>query len=186
MSDRQLKQKMQSAATARNTRTVIELLNEVDKETKRAQYEEQRAQASKFPKTASSFRQLSQYSTKKANNATKKIRQIQSKHMRYYLNLMKETRDQVIRAKERNLRSNKSPTEIKQANENLDKRLDMFILNTMMEARDHRLLKGSEFLKRLERYKSTVTHVGGKKKRTKKNKTKKTKKRKQRKQQKNN
>ena len=178
MSDRRLKQKMQADATARNTLLVKKLLNTVDQERTQAQNEERRAQASKSTKIASSFRKLSQYSTKKANNATQKIRQIQSKHMRYYLNLMKETREQVIRAKERNLRSNKSPTEIKQANENLDKRLDMFILNTMMEARNHRLLKGSKFLDQLETYKRTVTRVGGKKKRTKKNKKKKTKKRK--------
>lgn len=181
MSDSQLKQKMHRMETARNTRTVIQLLDEVDKETARAKYEEQRAQASKFPKTASSFRQLSQFSTKKANTATQKIRKIQNKHKGYYLNLMKEKRDQVIRAKERNLRSNKSPTEIKQANEELDKKLDMFIMNTMMEARRHNLLKNSKFLEELETYKRRVTRVGGKKKRTKKNKKKKTKKRKQKK-----
>ena len=89
MSDRQLKQKMQAAATARNTRTVMTLLKEVEQERTQAQNEERRAQASKSTKIASSFRKLSQYSNKKANNATQKIRQIQSKHMRYYLPCMK-------------------------------------------------------------------------------------------------
>ena len=36
MSDSQLKRRMQSAATARNTKTVMALLNEVDKEIKQA------------------------------------------------------------------------------------------------------------------------------------------------------
>ena len=166
---------------AKNTIEVLTLLDEVDKEKIREKGERDSAKSSRNTRTASLFNRLADFSHKKAQKATLKIRKIQISHMRYYLELMEDKKNEIRSAKEKNLRSssNKSPTAIKEANKELNEKLDSFILATMMEARNNKLLKGSEFLEKIENYKQQTIGLGRRKrKHTKKNKKKKTKKRK--------
>lgn len=181
MSNPTLQQQIHRTTVAQNIVRTLELLDEVDRESRRAANERGRAQLSKNTRIALQFNKLADFSNTQVKKATLEIRKIQIKHMRHYLKLMEDKKNEIRSAKEKNLRSssNKSPTAIKEANKQLDMKLDSFILDTMMEARKNKLLQGSEFLEKIENYKQQTIGLGRRKrKHTKKNKKKKTKKRK--------